>query len=46
MRETLKTFYLKSYEKTDEVVHNVKTPTKDEHLNKFIKLTVVDADEV
>ena len=46
MRETLKKFYLKSYEKTDEVAHNVKTPTKVELLNKFIKLTVVDANSV
>ena len=46
MRETLKKFYLKSYEKTDDIVHNVKTLTKVELLNKFIKLTVVDADSV
>ena len=32
--------------KRDEIVHNVKIPTKVELFNKFIELTVVDADEV
>ena len=46
MRETLKKFYLKTYGKMDKIVHIVKTPAKVELLNKFIELTVVDADEV
>ena len=46
MRKRLKEFYLKTYEKMDEIVHLVKSPAKVELLNKFIELTVVDAYEV
>ena len=46
MRETLKKFYLKNYGKMDEIVHLIKSPAKVELLNKYIELTVVDADEV
>ena len=46
MREALKKFYLKTFEKMDEIVHNKKNPTRVELLNKFVELTVVDAEEV
>ena len=44
MREKLKKIYLTAYGKTDQLEHNVKNPTKVELLNKFVELTVVDAD--
>ena len=46
MRETLKKFYCKSYGETDKIVHLAKAPAKVDLLNKFIELSVVDADEV
>ena len=46
MRERLKEFYLKTYGKMDDIVHLVKSPAKVDLVNKFIELTVVDADEV
>ena len=44
--EALRIFYLKTYGKAEEIVHKAKTPTDVELLNKFVELTVVDANEV
>ena len=45
MREALKKFYLKNYGEMNELVYNTKKPIRVELLNKFIELTVVNADE-
>ena len=46
MRKRLKEFYRKTYVKTDEIAHLVKSSAKVELLDKFIALTLVDAFEV
>ena len=45
MRRTLKEFYQMTYEKMDQLEHNVINPSNVELLNKFVELTIVDAND-
>ena len=46
MRETLKQFYQMTSGKMNQLEHNVLSPNNVELLNKFVELTVVDANDV
>ena len=45
MRGTLKEFYQRTFGKTDQLEHNLIYPSNVELLNKFVELTVVDAND-
>ena len=46
MREMLRKFYRMTFEKVDQLEHNIVSPLKVEFLKAFVELTAVDSNEV